>query len=280
MATGNPIRSSSMRGGVVPHSVHDAVDANGWTVRAASRQGDTRQKTRRQDAYAVRHGGGRIAVVVCDGVGAAEHSHLAAAAASAALAEHLLTAELEVSGDWTAHLKVASLAVTRAAGDLLGNRAPSLGAVYSVMATTATALVVEPTDIGQGPWLAHTATVGDSSAWWRRTRGGALGFEPWLLMSGGRLTRHQIATSGALVLPLPDDAVVTGASFEIGPEELLLVCSDGVADAFDDGSSAVAASFASGWSNPPRISDLADRIAFDADRQVDDRTVVGVWTPR
>ncbi|MFF0815336.1 protein phosphatase 2C domain-containing protein [Rhodococcus sp. NPDC003318] len=273
--TGNSVR------GAVPHSVHDAIDANGWTVRAASRQGLARSERGhpRQDAYALRHGGGRIAVVVCDGLGAMQYSHLAAAAASAALAEHLLTADLEVSGDWTDHLRVASLAVTRAAGRLLGDRAPSFDAVAELMATTLTALVVEDIE-SPGRWLAHTVTVGDSSAWWRRTRTGGLDFEPWLLMSGGRLTRHEIATSRALALPLPDDAVVTGASYEIGREELLMVCSDGVADAFEDGGSSVAAAFAAGWNNPPRLSDLADRIAFDSGDHLDDRTVVAVWTPR
>ncbi|MFD4295272.1 PP2C family protein-serine/threonine phosphatase [Rhodococcus sp. NPDC058505] len=265
--------------GVVPDAVHDALDVRGWTVRAASIRGTGHRsdRTPRQDAYAVRHGNGRIVAVVCDGLGAMEFSHRAAEVASATLADHLLTADLEVSGDWTAHLRVASLAVTRAAGALLGNRAPRFDDVADLMATTVTALVVEDVE-APGRWLAHTATVGDSSAWWRRTRSGALGFEPWLLMSGGRLTRREIATSRTLALPLPDDAVVTGTSYEIGREELLMVCSDGVADAFEDGGSAVAAAFATGWTNPPRLTDLADRIAFES--SADDRTAVAVWTPR
>ncbi|GAA4482606.1 hypothetical protein GCM10023094_32850 [Rhodococcus olei] len=268
-------------GGVVPETVHDALDAHGWRVLAASTQGVTNRDsgTPRQDAYAVRRGRDRIAVVVCDGLGAMEYSHLAAAAAGTALADHLLTADLEVSGDWTPHLRVASLAVTRTAGDILGDRAPSLDAVADLMATTVTAVVVEGVD-SPGPWLAHTATVGDSSAWWRRTRVGGLDFEPWLLMSGGRLTRREIETSRALALPLPDDAVVTGASYELGPEQMLLVCTDGVADAFEDGGSAFAAAFATGWSNPPRLTDLADRIAFGRDGHTADRTAVAMWTPR
>ncbi|MGW0040291.1 protein phosphatase 2C domain-containing protein [Rhodococcus sp. NPDC003348] len=275
------VSGSPIPGGVVPDAVHDALDVRGWTVRAASMRGTSHESdlTPRQDSYAVRQGNGRIAAVVCDGLGAMEYSHLAAAAASAALADHLLTADLEVSGDWTPHFRVASLAVTRAAGDLLGDRAPSLDEVADVMATTVTALAIEGVD-GPGPWLAHAATVGDSSAWWRRTRSGALGFEPWLLMSGGRLTRREVAISRALALPVPDDAVVTGTSYEIGPEELLMVCSDGVADAFEDGGSAVAASFATGWTNPPRLGDLADRIAFEPAGPADDRTAVAVWTPR
>ncbi|MFC9789144.1 protein phosphatase 2C domain-containing protein [Rhodococcus sp. NPDC127528] len=272
---------SPVPGVVVPDSVHDALDVRGWAVRAASTRGSTHPSdlTPRQDAYAVRQGNGRIVAVVCDGLGAMDYSHLAAEAASAALADHLLTAELEVSGDWTAHFRVASLAVTRAAGALLGDRAPSLDEVADVMATTVTALVIEGVD-GPGPWLAHAATVGDSSAWWRRTRSGALDFEPWLLMSGGRLTRREVATSRALALPVPDDAVVAGTSYEIGPEELLVVCSDGVADAFDDGGSPVAAAFAAGWTNPPRLTELAHRVAFESSRSADDRTVVAVWTPR
>ncbi len=268
-------------GGVVPDTVHDALDVRGWTVRAASRRGEKHpsEQTPRQDAYAVRHGNGRIAVVVCDGLGAMDHSHLAARAACNALAEHLLTARLEVSEDWTAHLRIASLAVTRAAALVLGNRAPNLDQVADVMATTATAVVVEGLE-GDAPWLAHTVTVGDSSAWWRRTRVGPLRFEPWLLMSGGRLSRREVETSRALALPLPDDAVVIGASFEIGPEELILVCTDGVADAFEGGGSGVAASFATGWNTPPRLTDLADRIAFDTGHPAGDRTAVAVWTPR
>ncbi|TQF69119.1 hypothetical protein FK531_10130 [Rhodococcus spelaei] len=266
---------------VVPDTVHDALDTHGWRVRAASARGSAHHDaaTPRQDAYAVRHGRGRLAVVVCDGLGTMEFSHLAAEAASAALADHLLTAELEVSGDWTVHLRVASQAVTRAAGDVLGDSAPSLDAVADVMATTVTAFVVEGVD-GGGPWLAHTATVGDSSAWWRQTRSGALGFDPWLLMSGGRLTRSEVAATRALALPLPDDAVVAGSSYEVDREELLVVCSDGIGDAFDDGGSAVAAGFATGWTTPPRLSDLADRIASEEAGHRDDRTVVAVWTPR
>ncbi|MFE3293350.1 protein phosphatase 2C domain-containing protein [Rhodococcus sp. NPDC059234] len=267
--------------GVVPDSVHDGLDVHGWRVRAASTRGSAHHDagTPRQDTYMVRHGHGRLAVVVCDGLGAMELSHLAAEAASAALAEHLLTAHLEVSGDWTDHLRVASRAVMRVAGEVLADDAPSLDAVADIMATTVTAVVVEGID-GPGPWLAHTATVGDSSAWWRQTRSGALGFDPWLLMSGGRLTRSEIATSRALALPLPDDAVIDGASYEIGTEELLVVCSDGVADAFDDGGSAVAAAFAAGWTNPPRLTELANRISSESSRSTDDRTAVAVWTPR
>lgn len=274
---GDSTRGSSVAShDAVPHSVHDAIDAHGWIVRAASRRGiggDGRNP--RQDAYALRRGNGRIAVVVCDGLGALEHSHLAANAAATALADHLLTAHIDISGDWTTHLRVASLAVTRAAATVLGQRAPDRWSVTRIMATTATAVVVDGIDT-EPPWLVHTATVGDSSVWWRRTRAGALGFDPWLLMSGG----PQPPREHDAVLPLPDGTTVTGASYEIGPEELLMVCSDGVADAFDDGSSRIAASFASGWSNPPRISDLAERIAFDERRVPGDRTAVGVWTPR
>jgi hypothetical protein len=119
--------------------------------------------------------------------------------------------------------------------------------------------------------VARLAAVGDSGAW---------------VLSGGRFDRvlggkassdDAISSSAVTALPrVPGD--VATATVELGPDDVLIVATDGIGDPLGDGTGSVGALLRSLLDGRvPTLVELAHVVDFSRETFDDDRTLVAVW---
>lgn len=284
---GDPGRAYTELGGGVPFrsmmppdSMCDAFDCFGWSLRAASARGLMHRSdgSPRQDAYAVRYSSDtdRFAVAVCDGVGSAPQSHVAAEAAANRLVDRAMDGAMSCDDEWwTETFQVASEAVTVAA-QTLGMSDASAAGVREVMATTAILVVVDKVS-GFGSWTVRYAGIGDSSLW--LTDVSTDDDTAWIPVLGGKAAPEDVATNRTSALPLRDSTPVRPGQFTLLERQLLLACTDGVGDAFGAGDGEVARALKQSWMKPPSGLNFAAQVSFGRRRLLDDRTGVALWTP-
>lgn len=268
------------RGVMPPDSMCDAFDCFGWSLRAASVRGLMHRSdgSPRQDAYAVRYSpeADRFAIAVCDGVGSAPQSHVAAEAAANCLVDRAIDGAMS-SDDawWTETFYGASEAVTVAAENL-GVSDSSAAGVREVMATTAILVVVDQVSVS-GPWTVHYAGIGDSSLW--LTDVSTDDETAWIPVLGGKAAAEDVATNRTSALPLRDRTSVRPGQFTLLQGQLLLACTDGVGDAFGAGDGEVPRALKQSWMKSPTALNFAAQVSFGRRRLLDDRTGVALWAP-
>jgi hypothetical protein len=247
---------------VGPADVHlSMASMAGMVIRAASNRGVHHRARHvvRQDTYALSRravdGQPEQAVVaVCDGVGALEYSHHAAALVSQRLAEHAAA-----GADWWRAFALANDELAKAVAEWEAGGGSS-------MATTAVALTVRRE---AESWAGEAAWVGDSTLWHLGDDG------TWTLVSGpgsgGQDGYHSSAVS-----PMPTQAASwTWCSFRIRGGALFAM-TDGVGNPLM-WSPEVRATLAGWWARPPDPFTFAAQVGFAKKTHMDDRTVVGIW---
>lgn len=264
-------------------AVCDGFDFDGWALRAASVRGLSHRHagTARQDAYAVRYSAemDRLVLIVCDGVGSGELSQIAADVASTYIADELIDCDLVDDPDvWTGIFADASAAICVRAREVLGRSDAEIDDVRAVMATTAVAVVVSGVS-GPGPWEVSQAAVGDSSLWTARHPTSDEAFAGWTPILGGKGNDGEFASNRTSALPLRVDSAVISEYFELDADMLLLLCTDGVGDAFLGGAGPVALELGSAWSSPPTPLNFAAHVSFGRRGLLDDRTGIALWSP-
>ncbi len=284
---GDPGRAYTELGGGVPFrsvmpsdSMCDAFDCFGWSLRAASVRGLMHRSdgSPRQDAYAVRYSPDtdRFAVAVCDGVGSAPQSHVAAEVAANCLVDRAMDGATASDDEWwTETFQVASEAVTVAA-EKLGVSDASAAGVRGVMATTAILIVVDEVSVSRS-WTVRYAGIGDSSLW--LTDVTTDNETAWIPVLGGKAAAEDVATNRTSALPLRDSTPVRPGQFTMLEGQLLLACTDGVGDAFGAGDGEVARALKQSWMKPPTALNFAAQVSFGRRRLLDDRTGVALWAP-
>jgi serine/threonine protein phosphatase PrpC len=253
----------------VPDTVLDGARVGGLTVRAASLRGDDHRyfEQTRQDAMAVRamprdapERADALLVCVADGLGSERYSHLGAEAACWLMGEEmerdhrlLLSPESETQIPSIAHVLAGRLA------QRLVEIARRSGIDPKAISTTLVAALIETEPADPEHRRCTVIAVGDSPAY--VLRDGA--FHPCL---GG-------ATTAALPngFHTVETAVVT-----LGPDDMLLLCSDGLSDPMSN--AAVERDLAGHWSDEiPGLPEFCWQLAFRARSFGDDRTAVCVW---
>ncbi|PKH40156.1 protein phosphatase 2C domain-containing protein [Nocardioides alpinus] len=205
----------------------------------------------RQDSFGILAlSDGRLAVIVCDGVGSRPDSHhiadAAVEAASAALSEG-------VSPDAAARRVNNSLLALRYRWD---------------GATTFTLVVLGS---GESSGDVEVVWVGDSplmtlyaGEWFNRT-------------DDAFTTRDQDDPDVSKTKALPSqDPSIQSSAFRLRPEESVFVMSDGVSKPLL-GAADVRRQLALWWSNETDIYTFASQVEFGRKTHVDDRTVVAIW---
>ncbi|MCK8672241.1 protein phosphatase 2C domain-containing protein [Rhodococcus sp. HM1] len=284
---GDPGRSYSEIGGgkpfpsaMPPDSVCDAFDHQGWALRAASVRGLMHRSdgSPRQDAYAVRYSPDkdRLVVAVCDGVGSAPESHVASDMAANFLVDRAVDAGTLINDDWWTEVFHDASDALAAAARNAGASDPSPAGVRQVMATTAILAAVDNVSVA-GPWTVQYAGVGDSSLW--LTDVSTDEDTSWIPILGGKHTGDGIATNRTSALPVYEKTCVQPEQFILLEGQLLLVCTDGVGDAFGSGMGEVAQTLRRSWMNPPTALNFAAQVSFGRRRLLDDRTGVALWAP-
>ncbi|PBC39527.1 hypothetical protein CJ179_36540 [Rhodococcus sp. ACS1] len=286
---GDPGRSYGEIGGneplaepAPPDTVCDAFDFGGWAVRAASVRGLSHRYdgSVRQDAYAVRYsaGTGRLVVAVCDGVGSAPHSHVAAAAAADFLVDELVGVDLEVSEPfWTGLFRDASEHVN-AVARRHGVKDGTLADVRNLMATTALVAVIDTA--AEDNWTVTCAGVGDSSLWLGRTDRSPGAPASWSALLGGKTPSTDVTSTTTSALPISKHTAVEPLQVILESAAVLLLCSDGIGDALGDGTNQVARTLGDQWASPPTALNFAAQASFGKRGLFDDRTGIAIWSPR
>ena len=85
-----------------------------------------------------------------------------------------------------------------------------------------------------------------------------------------------IATSAVHALPLIPSEPDSPMRVVVGPEDALVLVSDGIGDPLGDGTGEVGAFLASVWSRPPAALDFAAQVGFARKSYDDDRTAVAL----
>lgn len=261
-----------------PDTVLDGWSTSDLTVRLASIRGyqhryDTRP--REDDVAATVHTPtGTLVFAVADGVSAAQQSHVGAALACRGALE-AICAQLDTEpggiGEWDAERAVRSAAwqlLTR----VTTAKEPSENEWWEAEQRLATTLVAGTVRIGEhGVLHARLVQVGDSGAW--LLRGGV--FES--VLESKMSAAGEVLSSAVVPLPRGASAPVQRREFELLPDTVLLVGTDGFGDPLGDGTGAVGELFAGGLRTPPSALRLAHLLDFSRETFDDDRTLLAVW---
>lgn len=272
VVTGSAYRTLPFR----PDVVIDGWSTELMTVRGASLRGHLHRYNGapRQDDFAVHHvPGGRIVVVVADGVSGATQSHLGASIATRQAAEWLCArAEAAAEIDWAAMFKSAAWALAERAQTLLNLAGPDPVSAEELLATTLVCGVVEP--MGSGALRAHLAGVGDSNAWLLSARSQRF----TELLGGKAMNDGGISSSEVSGLPRVP-ASVTPVVVDVGPGDALLFGTDGVGDPLGSGDGGVGDLLRTVLlrATPPSLLEFAHAVDFSRETFDDDRTLVAVW---
>ena len=252
-----------------PHKYRPDIVCDGWsnehfTVRLASVRGYAHRYAGvcRQDAVDARShpGTGAVVFAVADGVASAPMAdvgaHMACELAIVRLLERL---DREPEGlDCIEILDEVATAMC----DRLG--APELAATYG---TTLVAGAVLPAL--DGPY-GTVVQAGDSAAWLLRERQ----FTPVVATKAARLST--VVISSVHALPCRSDSIGP-VGFDIPPDAVLLVGTDGFGDPLGDGGGLVGQLFADVLSEVPPALALAHALDFSRETFDDDRTLVAIW---
>jgi serine/threonine protein phosphatase PrpC len=258
-----------------PDVVIDGWSTDTMTVRGVSQRGHLHRYNGapRQDDFAVhRLPGGRVIVLVADGVSGARQSHIGASAAIKQAADWLhsnLGNDLAAT-DWAGLLKSAAWALAERAQALLGLDAPDPVRAEAELATTLVCAVIEPT----GPQVlrAHLVSAGDSAAW-------LLKAGHFVAIAGGKAVEASGVSSSAVVgLPrLPPEVIPIVVDIE--DSDVLLIATDGIGDPLGSGQGGVGNLFRDVLTRPsaPSLIEFAHAVDFSRETFDDDRTLVAVW---
>lgn len=263
-------------------TVCDAFDWAGWSVRAASVRGLSHRhfSEPRQDAYAIRSSsdGDRLVLVVCDGVGSAELSHEASRCAADRLADTVLAAESADEDFWSETFFVASDEIVDLSRRLSNKPIETPADARRVMATTAHVVVLDGLS-RPGPWTGVSASVGDSTAWHATALEG-IAFDSFRQINASRQRDdQQLASTSTSSLPIVDTRSINIEQVELSAGQLLLVCSDGVSDAFVGGAGQVPLTLGEWWAEPPTAINFAAHVGYGRRTHTDDRTCIALWAP-
>jgi serine/threonine protein phosphatase PrpC len=257
-----------------PDTFLDGWSTEDFTVRVASVRGYSHRYngTPRQDEASVAiHLPSRAFIfAVADGVSSASQSHLGSATACR-VAVDVLAWQLE-SGyqviDWNKVVEATARELVRIAGRILRQEHPEPTAAEEIVATTLIAGCVIPSQSGAPE--ASMIQIGDSGAW---------------VLQEGRYhsilrqksdPREPLISSAVSALPrIPSP--ITPIEFQLSPDSVLLVGSDGFGDPLGDGEGHVGRLFAEHLKTPPPPRALAHLLDFSRETFDDDRTLVALW---
>lgn len=277
VVVGRPIYEFEPRPDKSERYVADTM-VDGWAterfvVRAASVRGYSHRYHRhpRQDQFAltVHEPTGMLVIAVADGISAAPHSSVGAALACRYALEwgrtHLEGGEV----DWDNLLRGAAWNLVEYAHAEFGE-SRDVHRAEELLGTTLTVALVAPR--GDGTARVTAAQVGDSDVWLLKGHQ----YEPVTPNARQRHWDDPIASTAVMGLPrVPQEAEPVSAT--LGPEEILLVGTDGFGDALGDGTGLVGQLFATELSLIPRPLRFAHVLDFSRELFDDDRTLVVVW---
>ncbi len=248
-------------------------------VVAASRQGRAHAHVakQREDAFAVTatEDGAWVIAALADGVGGSPHARQAAAAAVRAGTEicqdHLRQGTLRI--DWTAVMTEVARIVTGISIDTPERSHPQAKQrIVSANGTPSTTLTIAivPSYAGNGH-EACVVTIGDSPAWLLRS-------DRWDQLLPSAMNTPVTLTGENAVDSLPKHPErVQYRNFAWGPDEAIVLTSDGFADALGGGTSPFAAALTAEWRTPPsRMCFLRD-VSYELSTYDDDSTAIGIW---
>jgi serine/threonine protein phosphatase PrpC len=219
-----------------------------------------------QDSFAWRLSGQTVALVVADGLGSVPESGGAAARAAAAAAE---AAAVSKDGDPGADGVGAAGGRPASGGVVLTTRSQVETALAAAEVAAggggATTLLVAVLEADGRGWLAR---VGDSAAFLVREGGAS-----WCEVFPPPDDERDVAATAAL--PIRPEA--EWGSVELGPSDVLVLATDGVADPWRDGPTTVAPSLAAAFAAHPAPLELARLAGFSRQGCHDDRTIVLLW---
>jgi serine/threonine protein phosphatase PrpC len=261
-----------------PDVVIDGWSSDALTMRGVSQRGHLHRYNGapRQDDFAVhRLSDGRVVIVVADGVSASPQSHIGAAVAVKQAADWLrsnIGADL-ASLDWNALMRHAAYALTVSTQTLFGLPAPDPVRAEEELATTLVCVVIEPAS--GGVLRAHLVGVGDSGAW-------LVSADRFASVLGGKRPADSgVASSAVAALPrVPNH--LEAAVVDVGPDEVLLIGTDGIGDPLGTGEGAVGRLILDVVMRPcpPSLIEFAHAVDFSRENFDDDRTLVAVWPRR
>ena len=253
----------------------DVMTLRGVSLRGVSRRGHLHRHNGppRQDDFAAHHlPGGRVIVVVADGVSQAPQSHIGTSAAIRAAAEWLRShlGDDVATTDWVSLLKNAAWALTEQAQTLLGLGAPDPVRAEEQLATTLVCAVVEPA--GPGALRAYLIGVGDSGAW-------LLSSGEFVEILGGRpVPASGIVSSAVVGLPwVPTE--LAPVMVDVAGDDVLLIGADGIFDPLGGGHGGLGNPLREVLTKPSVLSliEFAHAVDFSRETFDDDRTLVAVW---
>ncbi|WP_405881834.1 protein phosphatase 2C domain-containing protein [Streptomyces sp. NBC_01136] len=261
-----------------PDTVFDGWSTPRLTMRLASVRGDEHRFSglpRQDEAVVAWHEpSGAVVFAVADGVSSAPQSHVGAVLACRTAVNDVLTqlAEDRARPDWSRVLRAAAyqLVMRVAGGGQPGEK--DYAEAARTLATTLVAGTVEPTP--EGAMRVTLVRAGDSSAWCLRS-----GQYSELLYDEGQGS-GEISSTAVVGLPWVPPRVVP-RSFDLPPDCVLLVGTDGFGVPLGDGSGMVGSLFAGELGSPPdEPRTLAHLLDFSRETFDDDRTLLAVWTRR
>lgn len=264
--------------GTIPFRPDTALD--GWstdhfTVRGASVRGHLHRYNGapRQDEFAVHHlPGGRLLVLVADGVSQARLAHIGAMTVVRAAAQWIqkqLPANTEET-DWRGMVDSVAWAMAEQAKILFGLDAPDSARAEQELATTLVCAVIDPQEYGT--FRAHIVGVGDSEAWLlchgTFTR----------LLKGKTVDKDGFSSSAVSGLPRVPPDEIRPTVVHAGASDVLLVGTDGIGDPLGNGKGGVGRLIRQllGRADPPSLIEFAHAIDFSREAFDDDRTLVTV----
>lgn len=258
--------------GYRPDTVFDGWSTGDFTVRLASVRGYSHRYNGlpRQDDVATGYDpeSGLLLFAVADGVSSASQSHIGAAIACTTFVEAVRTG-LDYDGrlDLPDAVESAASRMTDHAAYLLRQEQPDPEAVESLLASTLIAGYIRPVEHGAVVVLIQ---IGDSGAW-------VLQDGHYFPLGQPKNDPHaEVISSAVNPLPrLPDK--ITLAEYDLPPDAVLLLGTDGFGDPLGDGDGHVGNLFAEHLVTPPPARGLAHLLDFSRDTFDDDRTLLAVW---
>lgn len=259
-----------------PDVVIDGWSTDTLTVRGVSQRGHLHRYNGapRQDDFAIHHlSGGRVIVLVADGISGARQSHIGASSAIKQAARWLQErlSDVLAETDWLTLFKNVAWELTEQAQTLLQLAEPDPLRAEQELATTLVCGVIEP--IGPGKSRAYLVGVGDSSAWLLSTG------EFRQLLGGKTTSAGGIASSSVTGLPrLPMELAPVVVEFAL--RDVLLIGTDGIGDPLGNGQGGVGNLLRTvlGTPSPPSLIEFAHAVDFSREMFDDDRTLVAVWS--
>ncbi|HYS34270.1 MAG TPA: protein phosphatase 2C domain-containing protein [Pseudonocardiaceae bacterium] len=256
--------------------LRDTGDRDCLDLRAASVRGRSHRfgAKVRQDSYAYRCDGRYTVAAVADGVSDGDLSHLAADLAVRAgchFVTQQLTDRVPYELDWSVVLQVISKRIVLHGRRVLQDDQSPGRQIGKRMSTTILFAVVDMAAI-QDCRTVYTVAFGDSSAWLLR------GGQTWEPQRPVKNADTWIASSATDALPFfTGEHPIEPVRTVLGPDDTLVLMSDGVGDPLGDGAGSVGAFLAEQWRRPPPQLAFAAHVDFARRSHDDDRTALAIW---